>query len=345
MKAIPRVVARILEVLREARRVCVVGHLRPDGDCIGSQLALALALEAQGKQVTCWNEDAVPEKYRFLDPDGRIQKPRPGEVFDCVVATDAASLERLGAGVLAGIAERRCLINIDHHVSNTRYGDINWVVPRQPSTGELIHRLLRAARWPITPAIADCLFTAISTDTGSFQYPTTLPSTYHVAGELVASGANLARICHEVYQSFPLTRVRLLKRVYSRFRLTANDQIAYCWISRADIARSGADPADTEGIIDHLRAIEPVVVACLFEEYEPGVVRVSLRSKSDRVDVGAVAAQFGGGGHPAAAGARIPGTPLSVRRRVLAALKKALLNHQPEQPAGKKRLARLARAA
>ncbi|NGO39487.1 bifunctional oligoribonuclease/PAP phosphatase NrnA [Limisphaera ngatamarikiensis] len=329
MRTVPRVVARILEVLREAQRICVVGHVRPDGDCIGSQLALALALEAQGRQVTCWNEDAVPEKYRFLDPEGRIQKPHPGETFDCVVATDSASLERLGPGVLAGITERRCLINIDHHVSNTRYGDINWVVPRQPSTGELIHRLLRAARWPITPPIADCLFTAISTDTGSFQYPTTLPSTYHVAGELVARGANLARICHEVYQSFPLTRVRLLKRVYSRFRLTANDQIAYCWISRADIARSGANPADTEGLIDHLRAIEPVVVACLFEEYEPGVVRVSLRSKSDQVDVGAVAAQFGGGGHPAAAGARIPGTPLSVRRRVLAALKKALLNHQP----------------
>ncbi|MCX7867313.1 MAG: bifunctional oligoribonuclease/PAP phosphatase NrnA [Limisphaera sp.] len=332
MKALPRTLARILEVLRGAQRVCVVGHVRPDGDCIGSQLALTLALEAQGKTVHCWNEDAVPQKYRFLDPEGRMQKPQPGCQFDCVVATDAASFERLGPNMAAAIAQRQCLINVDHHVSNTRYGDLNWVVPRQPSTGELIYRLLKAARWPITPAIADCLFTAISTDTGSFQYPTTLPSTYHVAGELVARGANLARICDEVYQSFPLPRVRLLKRIYSRFRLTANDRIAYCWLSRADFARTGADPSDTEGLIDHLRAIEPVVVACVFEEVEPGMVRVSLRSKSDQVDVGKVAAQFGGGGHPAAAGARIQGTPLSVRRRVLAALKRALSHHQPEAP-------------
>lgn len=321
--------ARIVEALRAARTVCVVGHVRPDGDCIGSQLALALALEGQGKEVTCWNEDPIPEKYRFLDPEGRIRKPVAGPEFDCVVATDAASWERLGPSLTVAIQRRQLLINIDHHVSNTRYGDLNWVVPRQPSTGELIHRLLRAARWPITPAIADCLFTAISTDTGSFQYPTTLPSTYHVAGELVARGANLARICQEVYQSYPLPRVRLLKRVFSRFRLAADDQIAYCWLSRADLLRSGADPADTEGLIDHLRAIEPVVVACLFEEQEPGLVRVSLRSKSERVDVGAVAAQFGGGGHPAAAGARIAGSPLSVRRRVLAALKRALVNNHP----------------
>lgn len=330
MKAVPRILARILEALRAARRVCVVGHVRPDGDCVGSQLALALALEAQGKTVFCWNEDPLPEKYRFLDPDGRMQKPVPGLAFDCVVAADAATLERLGPALIEAITHRRLLINIDHHVSNTRYGDLNWVVPRQPSTGELVHRLLRAAHWPITPPIADCLFTAISTDTGSFQYPTTLPSTYHVAGELVARGANLARICQEVYQSYPLPRVRLLKRVYSRFRLTANDQIAYCWLSRADLVRSGAAPGDTEGLIDHLRAIEPVVIACLFEEQEPGLVRVSLRSKSDKVDVGAVAAQFGGGGHPAAAGARIEGTPLSVRRRVLAALKRALA--YPIQP-------------
>jgi phosphoesterase RecJ-like protein len=332
VKAVPRTLARIVEVLRDAQRVCVVGHVRPDGDCVGSQLALALALQAQGKTVFCWNEDPVPQKYRFLDPQGYLQKPQPGQQFDCVVATDCASWERLGPNVAAAITQRQCLINIDHHVSNTRYGDLNWIVPRQPSTGELVYRLLKAARWPITPSIADCLFTAISTDTGSFQYPTTLPSTYHVAGELVARGANLARICDEVYQSFPLPRVRLLKRIYSRFRLTADDRIAYCWLGRADFARTGADPSDTEGLIDHLRAIEPVVVACVFEELEPGVIRVSLRSKSDQVDVGAVAAQFGGGGHPAAAGARLAGTPLSVRRRVLAALKRALSNHQPEPP-------------
>lgn len=323
VKAHPKIIDRIIEVLRASHTICVVGHVRPDGDCVGSQLALTLALQAEGRQVTCWNEDPMPQKYRFLDPAGLLQQPKSGQTFDCVVATDAASFERLGrTGEWLG--ERKTLINIDHHPSNTRFGDLNWVSARQPSTGELIYRLLRVARWPITPQIADCLFTAVSTDTGSFQYPSTLPSTYHVAGELVARGANLARICDEVYQSFPLPRARLLKRVYSRFRLTDNNRIAYCWLNKADFVRTGAESADSEGLIDHIRAIEPVVVACVFEEVEPQLTRLSLRSKSDKVNVNQIAAQFGGGGHAAAAGARIEGTPLATRRRVLAAIKHAL---------------------
>jgi phosphoesterase RecJ-like protein len=118
--------------------------------------------------------------------------------------------------------------------------------------------------------------------------------------------------------------VRLLKHVYSKFRLTANDRIAWFWLKQADFTRTGAESADTEGLIDHIRAIEPVVVACVFEEIEPGMTRISLRSKSDRVNVNEIAAQFGGGGHPAAAGARIPGKPLSVQRKVIAAIKRAL---------------------
>jgi phosphoesterase RecJ-like protein len=266
----------------------------------------------------------MPQKYRFLDPEARFEKPKTDEEFDCVIAVDAASCERLGRRVGECIARRKVLINIDHHASNTRYGDLDWVSVHHPSTGELIYRLLRAARWPITPPIADCLFTAVSTDTGSFQYPSTLPSTYHVAGELVARGANLAKICDEVYQSFPLPRARLLKRVYSRFRLTAKNRIAYFWLKKADFARTGAESADSEGLIDHIRAIEPVVVACVFEEAEPELTRISLRSKSEKVNVNDIAAQFGGGGHPAAAGARIEGTPLATQRRVIAAIKLAL---------------------
>ena len=183
-------------------------------------------------------------------------------------------------------------INIDHHESNTRYADINWVSAREPSTGELIFRLLKVAKWPITKQIADCLFTAVSTDTGSFQYPTTRPGTYHVAGELVRRGANLARICDEVYQSYPLSRARLLRHVYNHFRLTHQNQIAYFWLKKADFTRTGADSSDSEGLIDHIRAIAPVEVACVFEEIEPELTRISLRSKTDRVNVSDVAAHF-----------------------------------------------------
>jgi len=297
--------------------------VRPDGDCIGSQIALALALRKEGKKVWCWNEDRVPQKLRFMDPGKVMEQPRRGLKFDCVIAADAASYQRLGTvGTL--VENRKVLLNIDHHESNTRYGNINWVCPKVPSTGELVYRLLRAARWPITQQIADCLFTAVSTDTGSFQYPTTRPSTLHVAADLVGRGANLAHICDEVYQSFPLSRARLLKHVYNQFRLTSDDRIAYLWLRQRDFTRTGAESDDSEGLIDHLRAIEPVKIACVFEELGPNLTRISLRSKTDKVNVSNIAEEFGGGGHPAAAGARIHGSPLSVQRRVIASLRKAL---------------------
>jgi phosphoesterase RecJ-like protein len=323
MKPHPKIIDRIVEGIDGSRTICVVGHVRPDGDCIGSQLGLTLALRDQGKRVVCWNEDPVPHKLAFLDRDDLVQRPRRAVSFDCVIATDCASFERLGK-VGRCIGERKLFINIDHHASNTRYADINWVSAKEPSSGEIIFRLLKAANWPITPRIADCLFTAVSTDTGSFQYPSTRPSTYHVAGELVKRGANLEKICEEVYQSFPLSRIRLLQHVYNNFRLTHDDQIAYFWLRKADFLRAGADTSESEGLIDHIRAIEPVIVACVFEEMAPDLTRVSLRSKSVKVDVNRIAAEFGGGGHTAAAGARIPGPPLTAQRRVIAAVKKAL---------------------
>jgi phosphoesterase RecJ-like protein len=319
----PRVLRKIIQTIRDSRTFCVVGHIRPDGDCIGSQLALALALRNEGRAVTCWNEDPVPDKLRFLDSQKLFELPRPGRKFDCVIATDCASFERLGT-VRECIGNRKSFINIDHHTSNTRYADLNWISSKEPSTGELIYRLLKTANWPITRPIADCLFTAVSTDTGSFQYATTTPATFTVASHLVQCGADLDRISQEVYQSYPLARVQLLRHVYNRFRLTHDRRTAYFWLKQRDYARTGAGRDDSEGLIDHIRAIEGVVVACVFEEMGSGITRISLRSKSPDVDVNRIAGQFGGGGHPAAAGARIPGNPLAVQRRVLNAVRKAL---------------------
>jgi bifunctional oligoribonuclease and PAP phosphatase NrnA len=319
----PRVVQKIIQAIRDTRMICIVGHVRPDGDCIGSQLALGLALKNEGKDVTCWNEDPVPDKLSFLDVQKMFESPRPGRKFDCVIATDCASFERLGK-VRDCIDERKVFINIDHHTSNTRYADLNWVSSKEPSTGELIYRLLKAASWPITRPIADCLFTAVSTDTGSFQYASTTPATFNVASHLVERGADLDRISQEVYQSYPLARVQLLRHVYNKFRLTHDARTAYFWLRKRDYTRTGAQRDDSEGLIDHIRAIEGVVVACIFEEMEPELTRISLRSKSGDVDVNQIAGQFGGGGHPAAAGARIPGKPFAVQRRVLNAVKKAL---------------------
>jgi len=323
LKPCPKFVEQILETLQAARTVCVVGHIRPDGDCIGSQLGLALALEHAGKELTVWNENSVPDKLRFLDPDKRFRKPTAGRQFDVVVATDCAAYDRLGR-CADHIGARGCFINIDHHSSNTKYADLNWVSPREPSTGELIFDLCRWAGWKITGPIANCLFTAVSTDTGSFQYPSTTPDTLETAAQLVEFGADLGRICEEVYQSYPLTRVKLLRHVYSKFRLTHGERTAYFWLRKRDYSLAGASTEESEGLIDHIRAIEGVEVAVVFEEVTDDQTRVSWRSKNPRVDVAAIAQQFGGGGHKSAAGARITGNPNGVQRRVLTAVKKVL---------------------
>ena len=149
MKAIQRSLIAFSRAFARAKPFCVVGHIRPDGDCIGSQIGLTLALLNEGKKVVCWNQDPVPQKIAFLDPKKLVPTAQAGLQFDCVIATDAASLERLGT-VVDCINDRKLFINIDHHASNTRYADINWVSAREPSTGELIYRLLKVANWPIT---------------------------------------------------------------------------------------------------------------------------------------------------------------------------------------------------
>lgn len=322
-KEIPKAVENILEAIRAARTILVVGHIRPDGDCIGSQVGLALALESAGKEVTVWNQDPVPDKLRFLDKEKRVRKPSSGHTFDLVIATDCAAFDRLGR-VADFLPEGVPVANIDHHASNTRYGKLNWVSPREPSTGELIFDLCKWAGWKITQPIADCLFTAVSTDTGSFQYPSTTPDTLQTAAELVERGADLGHICQEVYQSYPLTRIRLLRHVYSNFRVTDGGKTAYFWLRKRDYARAGASTEESEGLIDHIRAIEGVVVAMVFEEVDADVTRISWRSKSPAVDVAAIAQQYGGGGHKAAAGARVTGNPLGVQRRILTSVRKVL---------------------
>ena len=318
-----KIIDRIIRAVHNGNTFAVGGHMRPDGDCIGSELAIAYALRGLGKKVTVFNQDAMPDKLAFLDPKKIVRAAQKPRAFDCVFVTDCANHERLGT-IRDTVSKRGTLINIDHHNSNTRYGDLNWVDSKSASTGEMIFRLLKQAKWPVTPLIADCLFTAISTDTGSFQYPTTRPSTYHAAAELVNRGANLARICDEVYQSYPLSRVKLQKHMYNSFKLIEQNQVAYFWIRQADYKKAGAVPDESEGLIDHIRDIQGVKVACLFEEIEPNITRISLRSKLPELDVSTIAVDFGGGGHMSAAGARILGTQLATQRNVLAAVKSAL---------------------
>jgi len=312
---------QIGRALREHQRFALLSHVRPDGDAIGSQLALALSLKDLGKDVRVWNEDGMLEKYSFVASASLLNKPPPTpEDVDVAIALDTAIQNRLGTA-LAAIGSTKMWINIDHHPSNPGYGDIAYIDPNAPATGQIIFELIKSQNLPLDPKIAENLYVAISTDTGSFQYPNTTAHTFEIAAELVRIGVDVGRVSQQLYENYPRRRIELLSKLLATMRFEVGGRVASFSLS-LDLARQlGVLPEDNEGLIDHLRAVRGVVVAVFFEELADGKVRVSMRSKSDAADVCAICQKFGGGGHRLAAGARVRGSLAEVERKILEAVR------------------------
>jgi phosphoesterase RecJ-like protein len=211
-------------------------------------------------------------------------------------------------------------INIDHHPSNPGYGDIAYINPSAPATGQIIFELIKNQNLPLDRAIAENLYVAICTDTGSFQYPNTTAHTFEIAAELVRIGVDVGRVSQQLYENYPPRRIELLSKLLATMRFEAEGRVASFSLSLSLARQLGVLPEDNEGLIDHLRAIRGVVVAVFFEELGDGKVRVSMRSKSEGVDVCAICQKFGGGGHRLAAGARLPGSLAEVEKKVLEAV-------------------------
>ncbi len=308
-------------------RFLVVSHMRPDGDALGSTLALALALQKLGKTVTAWNEDGLLEKFRWLPCGELVSKPpvTPQE-FDVVFILDNAVKERAGTP-LASVAGSPFWINLDHHFSNPGYGDLNFIDAQSPATGQILFELFTSLGWDISPAIAENLFVAISSDTGSFQYPATTARTYEIGGELIRRGADVGRISRDLYDSYPLRRIQLLRSLLNELLLTSDQRVASIALTEAAAREIGAIPDDNEGLIDHIRAIDSVIVAIFFEELPEGRIRLSIRSKDPRVSAAAICQHFGGGGHILAAGARVQGSLNEVRSQVLEFIDHEIRSH------------------
>ena len=305
---------------REHQRFAILSHVRPDGDALGSQLALALSLNQLGKDIRVWNEDGMLEKYSFLARAQLLTKPPSGaEDVDVVIALDTAIQNRLGTAFQA-IRTAKLWINIDHHPSNPGYGDLVYVDPAAPATGQILFELIKSERLPFDRAIAEDLYVAISTDTGSFQYPNTTARTFEIAAELVRAGVDVGRINQQVYENYPRRRVELLRELLRTMRFEGGGRVASFSLSLKTAAELGVLPEDNEGLIDHLRAIRGVIVAVFFEELPDGKVRVSMRSKSEKTDVCAICQKFGGGGHTLAAGARVRGSLAEVEQKILGAI-------------------------
>ncbi len=319
------------EVLRAHSSFVILSHVRPDGDAIGSQLALGFSLLAMGKSVRLINEDGLPENLSFLPGSERIELPPTDPIAaEVAIALDTATRPRLGERALHAASMATVWINIDHHISNTNFGDLNLIDATSPATGQILYDLITQLDLPLPPESRDAIYVAVSTDTGSFQYPSTTAKTYDMAADLIRNGVDVGAINSKTYDEQPYRRLELMRALLGTLERSADGLLAHWELrdqTRIDLALR---PEDSEGLIDVIRAIRGVQVAAFFEEVADGKIRVSMRSKDRRLDVCNIAAQFGGGGHALAAGLRMSGPLAEAKTRVLNAIRRRIQEVHPQ---------------
>ncbi|TGE31224.1 bifunctional oligoribonuclease/PAP phosphatase NrnA [Desulfosporosinus sp. Sb-LF] len=297
---------KIIEVLRKAPKVALFSHVSPDGDCIGSMLAIGLALEKMEKEVTYYNPNSVPSYLTFLPGASRITQAIPNPQPETLMFIDCTDLQRVNL-TMSDILEDSTVLNLDHHVSNQFFGHFNWVDAQASACGELALILIKQLGVEIDMDMAINLYTAIVTDTGCFQYSNTTSQTHRLSAELLDKGLDLASIHHNIYDQKSLAQIKLLQCALSGMEIHAEGQLAIMTLSLDEFDKCGAEQELSEGLVNHARSIAGVEVAVLLKEVGPQEIKGGLRSNL-WFNVNEIAAQFGGGGHKRAAGCtlRIP---------------------------------------
>lgn len=320
-----KVIEEIGAVISAHQSFLLMSHVRPDGDAIGSQLALGFSLMAMGKQVYLVNEDGVPESLEFLKGSDKVTLPPKDPIeVEVAIALDTAAKPRLGDGSLHAASKAKVWLNIDHHISNPGYGDVNLIDARKPATGQIVYELIKILGYPIPDETRDAVYVAVSTDTGSFQYGSTTADTYELGADLIRRGLNVGKINADTYDNHPRRRLELMRALLNTLEFSDDGQLAFWELLDHTRLSLNLQPDDSEGLIDMIRSVKGVRVAAFFEELADGKIRVSMRSKDSGINVCNVASEFGGGGHALAAGIRMAGPLSEAKPKVLAALKQAL---------------------
>lgn len=310
---------QVSTALTATQQVLVIAHVSPDGDTLGAALALGGALAQLGKAVTFTCQDPVPGNYAFLPGSRLILTPDlvMGQVFDAAVAVDVADSRRLGNAQTAFQAAGVKVV-IDHHGTNDRFGQINWIEPSAAATGVLVYRLIRQMGVKVTPDMAAQLYTAICTDTGNFNFASTDGEALRAAADLVEAGAQVSDLTRKLYRTRSKPGVLLLARALASLTFQAQERLAYMVLAQQDFEQTGASEDMSEGVVNYAIEIVGVQVAFLARETPQGT-KFSLRSMPHH-DVSAVAQQFGGGGHPAAAGCTLQVAPQEAVAQMVGAI-------------------------
>lgn len=317
----------LLRRIRQGNRFLLTSHVNPDGDAIGSELGLARILRGLGKGAVVWNHGPTPGIYKPLPGSERIhigEEPPAGfpDMFDAIIVLECPSPDR--TGLEKHLAERP-VINIDHHLGNQCYGAVNWVDSAAPAVGEMVFRLAQGLKVSLEPEVAACLYLTLVTDTGGFRFSNATPAAFEAAAALVREGAHPEQVSQWLYESQPLGVVRLLGEMLRSLELHEGGRVATGRLTRAMFETAGANPGDSEGLIDSIRSIAGVDAVALIRETEDGTQKVSLRSRGE-VDVEKIARHHGGGGHRNAAGFTLEGDGEEIRRQVAAELGAALVS-------------------
>lgn len=312
-----------LLALKKGHSFLVCSHVGPDGDAMASMLAMGLGLEQLGKKVVYYNHDPVPEGLTFLPASKKvISKLKETAIFDAAISMDCGSFSRLG-DKFSKFKGHKQLINIDHHISNSKYGDVNYIVPDAASTGEVVWSILKSLGCTLTPEIATNIYCTLVTDTGCFRYSNTTAHTLKLAAEMVEAGAKPDRVAQSLFETQPLAVFILLRRLLERISVSTDGQYSWSILFQKDLKETGTTYDLTEEFINYPRAIKGVKVAVLFKELEGNRFKVSLRSKIN-IDVSKICESFGGGGHKKAAACIVKGNFDSIRKKIFSKIKKAL---------------------
>ena len=293
----------IVSEINKHKKFIITAHINLEGDSLGSQLAMKELIKGLGKEALIVDSDAVPGQYKFLPNTSEISNKIDKKIdFDAILVLDCPNLKRIGR-VNDLITKDKVIINIDHHISNEKFGTVNWVDPSASSAGEMVYKLFGAMNVPLTKEAALSLYIAILTDTGSFNYENTSGVTHKIAGELLGYGLDPASVSESIYDRRSVSDIKFLALVLSTIKINKEGDVAYLEITKDMLKKTGSNISTSEGFVNYARSIDKVKVAMIFKEdlSMPGKVSVSFRSKGG-VDVNKIAANFGGGGHKNAAG-------------------------------------------
>jgi len=312
----------MIKLLGKAPKVALFSHVSPDGDCIGSMLAIGLALEKMGKEVSFYNPNSVPSYLSFLPGSSRIRQELPNPQPEILLFVDCTDLGRVNLS-RSEISEDSTVLNVDHHISNLFFGDINWVEPQASAVGEIALTLISKLGVEIDRNMATNLYTAIVTDSGCFQYSNTTAQTHRSAAALLDIGVDLPNIHHNIFDQKPLAQIKLLQCALNGLEIHAHGQLALMILNAEDFQKSGAEQELSEGLVNHARSIAGVEVAVLLKEVGPREIKGGLRSNL-WLNVNEIATLFGGGGHQRAAGCTFRISMAEAKLSITTAIEEAL---------------------